>query len=185
MVELLFTSTLVWCHTLLFWLTDPCRNFLLWGVSQEDYSHQMTTSDVKERWESACNGVGEERNSSIVTCSERYYEKKCLNMKDNQAILHLISQSAMSAVSTSLFIPQLPHPRFNFHTCEQQWRVRKFNNNSLVLFFELRLSERPWNEWWIGFTVTTKVFSCFPSWVTQRGDLMGGGVWKSWGDPTS
>lgn len=35
-------------------------------------------------------------------------------MKDNQAVLHLISQSATSAVSTSLFIPPTTLPQIQF-----------------------------------------------------------------------
>lgn len=52
-------------------------------------------------------GQGKKQQHSHLQ-PERYYENQCLKMKDNQAVLHLIPQSATSAVSILFIPPTMP-----------------------------------------------------------------------------
>ena len=104
---------------------------------------------------------------------------KCVKMRDDHTVLHLLCQSAISAVSTSVFRSPTTHPKFNFHTCKQGRRGGKLNLNCPVLFFGWRLSERlPMVD---GVYSDGRAFLLLSIWGSSQRGLDGKGrqVWKS------
>lgn len=176
LAELLFLLTLAWHHprhSLVCWplwkrlSLGSKSGELLTCSPQGDISTGISKPKSFIRWQHGTQEVSKyvqhlQHSTTAPLQPGTYYASECVRRQMN-TVQCFVNQQCVLFAFLSLFLGSFIKTSW-VQSCSLDWG---------------------WVEWWKGFIVTTKVFSCFSSAVPHTGVLVGGRIWKSWGVPTS